>query len=538
MKKDIYDVIIIGGGPAGLSAAIYMARAQFSVLVIEKDTIGGQITITSEVVNYPGIVKTSGKELTEQMRIQAQNFGAEFKIAEVNDLSLNKKIKTIKTDKGTYQSVGVILATGASPRMIGFTGEKEFRGRGVAYCATCDGEFFSGLDVFVIGGGFAAAEEAIFLTKYASKVTMIVREPDFTCAKSIADEVKSHPNIDIHYNTEILSASGDAQLKKAIFRNNETKKEWQHEAQDNKTFGIFVFAGYEPATALFKTQVSTNEQGYLVTDVNKKTSLDGVYGAGDVCIKNLRQVTTAVSDGAIASTSLEKYIPGVVEQLNLTTRSISASTNSTSTETSEEASDSIFISNDMKKQLIPILEKFTHKAILKCFIMDDELSKEIVEFTKEFTSLSDKLSYETVMIEQGEPAISLFDENNKDLRIKYHAVPGGHEFNSFVIALYNAIGPKQTIEETILNKIKKIEKPKNIKVMVSLSCTMCPDVVMATQRVAIENENITAEMYDLSHFPKIKEKYNIMSVPCMIIDDKEIYFGKKDLQEVTDILSI
>ncbi|MDF9825128.1 thioredoxin reductase (NADPH) [Breznakia sp. PF5-3] len=538
MKKDIYDVIIIGGGPAGLSAAIYMARAQFSVLVIEKDTIGGQITITSEVVNYPGIVKTSGKELTEQMRIQAQNFGAEFKIAEVNDLSLNKKIKTIKTDKGTYQSVGVILATGASPRMIGFTGEKEFRGRGVAYCATCDGEFFSGLDVFVIGGGFAAAEEAIFLTKYASKVTMIVREPDFTCAKSIADEVKSHPNIDIHYNTEILSASGDAQLKKAIFRNNETKKEWQHEAQDNKTFGIFVFAGYEPATALFKTQVSTNEQGYLVTDVNQKTSLDGVYGAGDVCIKNLRQVTTAVSDGAIASTSLEKYIPGVVDQLNLTTRSISAPINSTSTETSEEASDSIFISNDMKKQLIPILEKFTHKAILKCFIMDDELSKEIVEFTKEFTSLSDKLSYETVMIEQGEPAISLFDENNKDLRIKYHAVPGGHEFNSFVIALYNAIGPKQTIEETILDKIKKIEKPKNIKVMVSLSCTMCPDVVMATQRVAIENENITAEMYDLSHFPKIKEKYNIMSVPCMIIDDKEIYFGKKDLQEVTDILSI
>ena len=185
--NNMYDAIIVGGGPAGLSAAIYLARAKFSVLVIEKDHFGGQITITSEVVNYPGHVKTSGKELTENMRIQAQNFGAEFLLAEVKNIELKDNIKTIITNKGTYKSVGVILATGCHPRKLGFPGEKEYQGHGVAYCATCDGEFFTGKDVFVIGGGFAAAEEAVFLTKYAKKVTIIVREDDFLCGKEVSD---------------------------------------------------------------------------------------------------------------------------------------------------------------------------------------------------------------------------------------------------------------------------------------------------------------------------------------------------------------
>ena len=165
--NSLYDAIIVGGGPAGLSAAIYLARAKFSVLVIEKETIGGQITITSEVVNYPGILQTSGKELTEQMRQQAQNFGAEFLIANVNKLELESPVKTVITNKGQYQAVGIVLATGSHPRKLGFPGEREFQGRGVAYCATCDGEFFTGEHVFVLGGGFAAAEEAVFLTKYS-----------------------------------------------------------------------------------------------------------------------------------------------------------------------------------------------------------------------------------------------------------------------------------------------------------------------------------------------------------------------------------
>ena len=195
--KQIYDVIIVGGGPTGLSAAIYLARAKFSVLVIEKEKFGGQITITDEVVNYPGVLKTSGKELTENMRKQAENFGAKFLLTMVKEMQLKDDIKRIVTDKGTFESIGVILATGSSPRKLGFKGEKEFQGHGVAYCATCDGEFFSGLDVFVIGGGFAAAEEAVFLTKYARNVHIIVREPDFTCAATVADKAKNHPKIKI-----------------------------------------------------------------------------------------------------------------------------------------------------------------------------------------------------------------------------------------------------------------------------------------------------------------------------------------------------
>ena len=216
--SNLYDAIIVGGGPAGLSAAIYLARAKFSVLVIEKEKIGGQITITSEVVNYPGILQTSGQELTEAMRQQAQNFGAEFLLATVKGINLKEPVKKIITDKGEFSSIGIVLATGSHPRKLGFPGEKEFQGHGVAYCATCDGEFFTGKDIFVIGGGFAAAEEAVFLTKYARKVTIIVREEDFTCAKQVSDKAKNHPNIEVHYNTEIIEAKGNHQLEQIYMK--------------------------------------------------------------------------------------------------------------------------------------------------------------------------------------------------------------------------------------------------------------------------------------------------------------------------------
>ena len=176
--KDFYDVVVIGGGPAGLTAALYLARAKYRVIVVEKETFGGQITITHEVVNYPGVGRTSGKELTQTMRQQAEQFGAEFLLAQVEQLDLAGDIKTVRTDRGALQCFGILLATGAHPRMVGFPGEAEFRGRGVAYCATCDGEFFTGKEVFVVGGGFAAAEEAVFLTKYASQedIDLNIRE--------------------------------------------------------------------------------------------------------------------------------------------------------------------------------------------------------------------------------------------------------------------------------------------------------------------------------------------------------------------------
>ena len=202
-KENLYDAIVIGGGPAGLTAALYLARARYRVLVLEKDHFGGQITITAEVVNYPGVERTSGAALTDSMRRQAQSFGAEFLLAEAESLDLRDRIKTVKTSRGPFRAFGVLLASGAHPRMIGFKGEEDFKGRGVAYCATCDGEFFTGLDIIVVGGGFAAAEESVFLTRYARHVTILIREPDFTCAKATAEAARSHEKISVLTNTEL-----------------------------------------------------------------------------------------------------------------------------------------------------------------------------------------------------------------------------------------------------------------------------------------------------------------------------------------------
>ena len=288
--KNLYDVVIIGGGPAGLTAALYLARARYRVVVVEKEKFGGQITITHEVVNYPGVERTDGAALTETMRRQAEHFGAEFLLAEVESLDLSGDVKTVHTVRGDLKAFGVLLATGAHPRMVGFPGEQEFRGRGVAYCATCDGEFFTGKEVFVVGGGFAAAEEAVFLTKYASHVTILVRKDDFSCAESVAEAAKNHPKITVLTNTEVVEVAGDTTLRAIRYRNNRTGEISEHRAPSGSSIGVFVFAGYEPATDLVKGLAELNEQGYVITDKNLKTSVDGLYAAGDVCVKQLRQV--------------------------------------------------------------------------------------------------------------------------------------------------------------------------------------------------------------------------------------------------------
>ena len=208
-RSDLYDVVVIGGGPAGLTAGLYLARARYRVLILEKDDFGGQITITDEVVNYPGVGRTSGRALTQTMRNQAKDFGAEFLSAEATGLDVNGDIKTVHTSRGDLKTFGILIATGASPRKLGFAGEAEYAGRGVAYCATCDGEFFTGREVLVIGGGFAAAEESVFLTKYASKVTVLVREPDFTCDAAVSAEAKNNPKIDVRYRRQGRAARGD-----------------------------------------------------------------------------------------------------------------------------------------------------------------------------------------------------------------------------------------------------------------------------------------------------------------------------------------
>lgn len=535
-----YDVIIVGGGPAGLSAAIYMARAKYRVLVVEKEKIGGQITITSEVVNYPGIPSTSGTELTEGMRKQAERFGAEFLIAEVQDIRREEALHILKTSKGERKAVGVILAAGANPRKLGFEGETKFQGRGVAYCATCDGEFFTGMDVFVIGGGFAAAEEAVFLTKYAKKVKVIVREPDFTCARTTADEVKNHDQIEVCYNTEIIEAGGGTALEYAVFKNRLTGDMWKYEPASGAGFGIFVFAGYVPASDGFKNIVELDEMGYIITDYNQKTSADGIYAAGDICIKNLRQVVTAVSDGAIAATSLERYVSGIYEKYNLT-RYEQEKTVSVEEDGDDHLNDG-FITEAMRSQLAVVFEKFEQNLVVKAFLDDRPVSNEITAFLAELGELTGHISCQVV--DQTEdslaanyyPSIQIWKADGTFTGLQFHGVPGGHEFNSFIIALYNAAGPGQQLDEELLERIRKIDKKVQMRIMVSLSCTMCPELVMAAQKIAVENENVQAEMYDLIHFPEFKEKYNIMSVPCMIINDQQVVFGKKDIPEILGLL--
>ena len=301
-KEKLYDVIVIGGGPAGLTAALYLARACYRVLVVEKEHFGGQITITSEVVNYPGVKHTDGKTLTENMRAQAESFGAEFLLAEVTQLSLESDLKTVVTSSGSYTCFGVLIATGAHPRTVGFKGEDIWKGHGVAYCATCDGEFFTGKELFIVGGGFAAAEESVFLTKYASHINILVREDDFTCAKATADLAKNHPKITVLTNTVIDSVDGDNAITTVEYHNTKTGEKTKRSANNGDNFGIFVFAGYAPATELVDKKLECNQQGYIITDRNQKTNLEGVYAAGDVCVKSLRQVVTAVGDGATAAT--------------------------------------------------------------------------------------------------------------------------------------------------------------------------------------------------------------------------------------------
>lgn len=546
--QNFYDVIIVGGGPAGLSSAIYMARARYRVLVVEKQGIGGQITITEEIVNYPGIEKTSGKALTEAMYRQAKSFGAEFVTAEVLDMELTGDVKLIRTTHGEYRTLGVILAPGANPRKLGFKGEQEFQGRGVAYCATCDGEFFTGREVFVIGGGYAAVEEGIFLTKYAKKVTIVVRKDRFSCAKSTADQLKGQEKIDVMFHTEVMEAGGEQQLSYVRFKNNETGEEWTYEPEE-KGFGIFVFAGYIPNTAWISPAVERDESGYLLTDKNQKTNLSGVYAAGDVCVKNLRQVVTAVSDGAVAATSLEKAVSRMHEKLEIP-EYIPKAVQSTDSPISQESDpeeqtgggEGGFLNTQIKRQLKEIFAGFSEDILLKFWRDDSALSEEMAGFIQEVSEISDRIRWEAEEADDERapwrlPALEVCKADGKSTGIVFHGVPGGHEFNSFVLALYNVSGPGQQIDPEIMRQIQNVQESVNLKILVSLSCTMCPETVASAQKAASLSDKIQAEMFDLSQFPDLKEQYQVMSVPCLVVNDSEIFFGKKGLAGMAELLA-
>ncbi len=538
--KNFYDVVIIGGGPAGLTAAIYLARAKYRVVVVEKEKFGGQITITHEVVNYPGVEKISGEALTEKMRIQAQNFGAEFMLTEVISIDTSGDIKTVKTSRGELKCFGILIATGASPRSVGFKGEEEFRGRGVAYCATCDGEFFTGKDVFVIGGGFAAAEESVFLTKFARKVTMLIRGNDFSCAGSVAEQAKNHEKIKVIYNTVVEEVSGDNGLDYIRYKNNKTGEVTEFKATGGETFGVFVFAGYVPATNLVKGIAELDETGYIITDRNQKTNIDGLYAAGDVCVKVLRQVVTAVGDGAIAATELEKYAAhlhrktGIIPEF----KAVEApkAKEEPKTEAKTDARNGLFDEN-MLNQLNAVFERMEDPLVLKLYLDERAVSKELEGYMNSLAELTDKLTVEKVTDEYSDkPCVKIFRQDGTYSGLAFYGVPGGHEFTSFVLGLYNASGTGQPIDDELKANIRAINTKVDIKIMVSLSCTMCPELVVAAQKIASMNDNITAEVYDINHFPAMKDQYKVMSVPCFVINETSVNFGKKNIPQLLDII--
>lgn len=545
-KNNFYDAVVIGGGPAGLTAGLYLARACYRVLVVEKETFGGQITITSEVVNFPGSGPVSGRELTERMRKQAEAFGCEFMSAEVTSLDFSSEIRKVETDKGTLECLGVILATGAHPRMIGFRGEAEYKGHGVAYCATCDGEFFSGKEIFVIGGGFAAAEESVFLTKYASHVTILIREDDFTCAKSAADTARSNNKITVLTNTEVESVTGDSVLRTISWKNIKNGKRTVYTPENGDIFGVFVFAGYLPSTELIRNFAELNEQGYVITDRNQKTSVEGLYAAGDVCIKPLRQVVTATGDGALAATELEKYISVMQQKTGRKAERPAArasvhkvvDSGTDSGKGSGVSRQTGLLSDEIRQQLSSVFAKMEKPLILELHSDNRPVSEEVKSYMDELAGQTDKLSV-IVSDEKSEdtPFVRILQEDHSPTGLAFHGVPGGHEFTSFVLGLYNASGPGQAIDPELREKIAGIKRDIHMQILVSLSCTMCPELVTAAQRIASLNPLVSAEVYDLNHFGELKQKYNVMSVPCLVINGGEkILFGKKNIPQLLNEL--
>lgn len=304
-----YDVVIIGSGPAGLSAGLYAARARLKTLIIEKENAGGQIVSTAEVENYPGSIENAtGPSLIDRMVKQAEAFGAEKASDNIIEVDFSGDIKILKGEKKTYEAKSVIIATGAVPRPMGCPGEKELTGRGISYCATCDAPFFEDLEVYVIGGGDAAVEEAIYLTKFARKVTIVHRRDELRAAKSIQEKAFKNEKIDFLWNTVVTEVKGEGLLESMRVKNVKTGEVREIVAdEDDGTFGVFVFIGYDPATKVFDGLINMTG-GYIITDENMKTNADGVFAAGDNRVKSLRQVVTATADGAIAATQAEKYI--------------------------------------------------------------------------------------------------------------------------------------------------------------------------------------------------------------------------------------
>lgn len=308
MEEQKKELVIIGGGPAGLSAAIYAQRALLDNVILEQEAVGGQVIITSDVDNYPGVPHTDGFSLVDAMQTQATDLGATIEMQNVSSIE-KKEDGTgfyVRADQTIYDTKTVILAGGATPRHVGFDGEEEFAGRGVSYCATCDGMFFRGRQVFVVGGGNSAAEEALFLTRFAEKVTLVVRKDHLRAQAALGKELEEHPKVDIRFLTSIVAVDGTNGIERITFKNTEDGTEYVETFENG--VGVFVFVGRVPASELVKDLVDMTPAGYIVTDESMQTRTPGLFAAGDVRDKPLRQIVTAASDGAIAATMASAFL--------------------------------------------------------------------------------------------------------------------------------------------------------------------------------------------------------------------------------------
>jgi thioredoxin reductase (NADPH) len=300
-----YDVIVIGGGAAGLTAGIYLSRAKVKTLILNEGTIGGQMVLTHEIANYPGVENISGYELSNIMKKQAKSFGCEIKAnLRITGMQLDGEIKTVEVNsKDVYTANAVIIATGGKSRTLGVPGEDQFKGKGISYCATCDGDFFQDKEIIVVGGGNSALEEAVSLTKYASKVTIVHQFDHFQAFEHAINDAKSNPKIDFIFESTITQFYGDEKLNKVDIKNLRTG-----EISQRQIDGVFIFIGYVPNTEKFKDMVELNNYGEMIVNQKYETNLSGVFAGGDSIQKRYRQITTAVADGTIAALNAIDYV--------------------------------------------------------------------------------------------------------------------------------------------------------------------------------------------------------------------------------------
>ena len=300
----LYDVIIIGGGPAGMTAGLYASRARLKTLLIENGLFGGQMTTTELIENYPGFPQgISGEELSHLMEEQAKRFGMEAISDEMTEVSLEKDLKRVKTYEGEFFCRALIICTGTEYRKLGVPGEEKFKGRGISYCATCDGAFFKDSRIIVVGGGDSALTEALFLTKFVSELTIIHRRDALRATKIYQERTLNHPKIKFLWNSVVQEIKGDSVVRSAVVKNVKSG-----EVKEVETEGAFLFIGLTPRTHFIKELVQMDESGYIVTNENCETSIKGIFAAGDCRKKLLRQISTSVGDGATAAFAAEKYL--------------------------------------------------------------------------------------------------------------------------------------------------------------------------------------------------------------------------------------